>query len=342
MSDERNDATSMNVTHHAGLLPCTDKEALMRTMKAAMVAGTVTALIMALNAPAMGEPVGLVFEDAGEALATDLALTAKAMGWTLAEARAQHDVAERIGRVQEAVAARMPDAYVGGVLSRRPGGAPTLLLKGPADAFVRQVVATAGTPIILADRQPYSLRELQQRSTAVHRALAASGYRQIVTAPDITTARVTATVTARPDLPFSAAGVSATLPGQLRSALDLTVRNAPVSSRESAVFGGMALTRTGLGRLVCTSGWSVSPGGFVGVTTAAHCNVNEAVHNAARHRLDLFDENTDPFIDVEWSTSPVPAPDDFYSNATTVRDVAAVEPYANITVGETVCVYGRS
>lgn len=46
--------------------------------------------------------------------------------------------------------------------------------------------------------------------------------------------------------------------------------------------------------------------------------------------------------DVEWKTSTEAEPDDFYSDATTIRDTAAIEARANISVNESVCGYGRS
>ena len=46
--------------------------------------------------------------------------------------------------------------------------------------------------------------------------------------------------------------------------------------------------------------------------------------------------------DAEWYTTPEVEPPEFYATANEVREVRAVEPRAAISVGEWVCVYGRS
>jgi streptogrisin C len=102
----------------------------------------------------------------------------------------------------------------------------------------------------------------------------------------------------------------------------------------------------------CTSGWSVTDGVTTGVTTAGHCDgINEIVEpGVGVHPLIPWTQHRGPWGDVEWKTSlhmePPAAhmehPAAFYASDTEVRAVAAVEPRANITVGEAICVYGRS
>lgn len=301
-------------------------------------------LAMAVTAtPALAVPPAVVFQTPAEALATDLALLAKGKGWTVEQARAHWDAAERLGRVQQAVAARMPDAYVGGVLADTPGGTSTLLLKGEANAFVRDLVAGAGIPIAVADRQPYSFAELEERSSQVHKQLAAAGYRDIGTGVDITRARVVATVSARPGLPSSASTLSAALPAGLRADVDLTVITGPVGT-DLLAYGGMRTQDPE----ACTSGFSVvdNETGTTGVTTAGHCLVGEIVDPGPEpdlvQRFPAVGEHRGEFGDVEWHTSPATQRDDFFASATQVRDVVSVEPRADITVGEGVCGYGRS
>src|SRR5688572_2216957 len=55
----------------------------------------------------------------------DLALVAAANGWTLAQARAQHDTAERMRGLLREITDRLPGQRVGGALNERPGGVPT-------------------------------------------------------------------------------------------------------------------------------------------------------------------------------------------------------------------------
>jgi len=184
----------------------------------------------------------------------DVALVAKARGWTIEQARADRDVTDRLGRVQERVASLAPDAFVGGVLASTPGGTPTLLVKGKASDAIREAVAEAGITIRIADGQPYSLKELTDRSTLLRKELTGLGYRDFSTAVDVTKGRVVGAVTARTGLPSSFSTLSAALPAQLRTGVELTVVDKPVGALSSA-FGGMHVSDTGGG--FCTSGWSV-------------------------------------------------------------------------------------
>ncbi|WP_460915905.1 chymotrypsin family serine protease [Plantactinospora veratri] len=211
-----------------------------------------------------------------------------------------------------------------------------------APELVRTMVAASGVPIRIVDGQPYSAGELADRSRAVHGHLKALGYTSVTTAADITSGQVRATVTAEPGTGLRAATVGTALPEALRTGLDLDVVEGPANIRQTSLFGGMPTTRPGAG-LICTTGFSVSPGGFVGVTTAAHCNNSEAAHNGARHPLNLFDEHLGDFGDVEWSTtSGVPVTDDFVAGSTETRDVTGVRALADMMIGDQACVFGQS
>jgi hypothetical protein len=317
----------------------------MSTRARWLAAGSALALALATTlasfAPAASAaPADGVLQTPAEAMAMDLGLVAKAQGWTVAQARAQFDAARAMDRVQEAVAARMPDAYVGGALSARPGDAPSLLIKGGADAFVRETVAAAGIPIRIVDRQPYSYRELEQRSAKAHRSLLALGYREVITAVDIQSASVTASVGRRQGLPASASAMAGALPADLRSGVKVTVVDGSVGGYETAAFGGQRIQSN---TSICTSGFSVTNGVTTGITGAAHCTgMNTVIHGAVSHSLSFQAEHRGAQGDVEWYTTPVPEPDDFHADSVNIRDVISVEPVNNITVGESVCFYGRS
>lgn len=308
---------------------------MKRSTGVAVIAAVLTLLVM--PGTAAGEP------DAD----SDLAMVAAARGWTIEQARADREVADRMGRVQEAVAKRWPDAFIGGVLSATPGGTPTLLLKGKADKALLSIVADAGTPIRVQDGQPFSFTELEKRSMQVHDHLAALGYRDIGTAVDIRSAQVLATVSAQAGLPASAAALSARLPGELTTALDLTVTDEPVGT-DLRAMGGMAVQKDGV--FQCTSGWPVvhTSTGVRGVTTAGHCDVNELVDPRGSlpdvaQQFPFQAEHRGEWGDVEWHTSPDATPaNHFFEADNQIRPVNSVEARANITVGEAVCVYGRS
>ncbi|MEO3924228.1 hypothetical protein ABGB07_10260 [Micromonosporaceae bacterium B7E4] len=314
---------------------------------AAVVLGLVStsgqpAPVFAAPGGAEPDPVGTVRLDEAQALAADLATLAWERGWTVAQARARHELAERVRPLHRAMATRLPDTYVGGILPDVPGESPTFLVKGKAPESVRAMVAASGLPIRIVDGQPYSAQELADRSRAVHGHLKAMGYTSVTTAAHIRTGQVMATVTAKPGSALRATTVAEALPAALRTGLELDVVEGPANIRHTSLFGGLATTRPGAG-LLCTTGFSVSPGGFVGVTTAAHCNNSEAVHNGARHPLNLFDEHLADFGDVEWSTtSGVPVTDDFVGGSAEIRDVTGVRALADMMIGDQACVFGQS
>ena len=287
---------------------------------------------------------GVVRQSPDEALAHDLALVAEAKGWTLAEAAADHLAADRIGEVAEAVARERPDIYVGAALAEEPGGAPRLYVKGPADAYVLDLVAASDIEIVVADNQPFSFDELEARKLRVHRALEAAGFRYIATSVNVTGRGVVpAGVTVEPGLPRTVADIVPLLPAGLRGSVQLTVHDQP-NVHDEAAFGGMWVRDDGVNE--CTSGWSVRNlnTGALGVSTAGHCaGINQINHPGhGVHNLNFQSQHRGQWGDVEWHTSPQPEPDDFYADAATIRDVAAVEARGNITVGESVCQYGRS
>lgn len=280
---------------------------------------------------------------------TDLALVAVARGWTLEQAVAHRAISDQFGRIQEQLATKRPGLYAGATLSAVPDGAPTLYIRGTADAFVRELVNAAEFRIEVIEGQPFSWQELEERSIRLNRLLAALGFRDIVTSFDESTATVEAVVTRVPALPASAEQVLALLPAEFRRGVRLDVTDADVAIDEHA-YGGMWVRDFGVNE--CTSGWSVTDGVTTGVTTAGHCDgINEIVEpGVGVHDLIHRAEHRGQWGDVEWKTSLHMEPPDahiehpaaFYASETEVRAVAAVEPQANITVREAICVYGRS
>jgi hypothetical protein len=263
----------------------------------------------------------------------------------VAQAAADRRAADIVGAVAGQVAREQPDAFVGSAVSPVPGGAPSLYIKGPASAFVRQLVAAAGIPIEIVDRQPYSFSELEARQLAVHQALLAYGFRQVATGADVTRAgRIPAEVTREPAIDSTPAAVRAALPAALRSSVDLTVTDAPVTGLEFAFGGERVRSNTS----ECTSGWPVinTAGTVVGISTAGHCTgMNEIDMTCCGLTFTLTHqgEHRTAFGDVEWKTSnAIVLPGVFYASASEQRVATSVEPVANISVGESVCQYGRS
>jgi hypothetical protein len=163
-----------------------------------------------------------------EALAQDLALIAEEAGWTIEEAAEHRRIADIAGRIQGQIAAERPDIFIGGALSEEPGGPLTMYIKGPADEYIRSLVAGAEIEIIIVDNQLYSRAELDARQSRVSEALLAKGYANFAVGTDIRTARIEADVTRQAGLPDDPEKILAALPADLRDSVDVEVSDAPV------------------------------------------------------------------------------------------------------------------
>jgi hypothetical protein len=287
----------------------------------------------------------LANQSAQEALAEDVALVAEANDWTVAEANTHYEVSVAAGLLAEQMADERSTVYVGAALSTEPGGAPTVYVKGRADAKVRSLIEESGIEVILADRQPFSFAELEDRKLRVHHALEALGFPSVATSVNITGGgEIPASVSVGPNTPRAIADIVRALPPDLRSSVRLTVSERPVVSDEQA-FGGMWMRDNGLNQ--CTSGFSVlhANTNVLGVATAGHCPQIDQIDHPGHglHATVFRAQHRGVWGDAEWYSTSEPEPDDFYADAgNVIRDVAAVEPRANILVNEPVCQYGRS
>ena len=279
-----------------------------------------------------------------EALAEDLKLVAEAKGWTIAEAKADRKAADVIGAIAEKLAVSRPDIFVGAVLSPDPGGSPSLYIKGAADQLVYDVVGSSDVYINIIDHQPFSRKDLEDRKLSVHQILAERGYKNIVTSFDFQSGgRINATVGRQRGLPEQAMKIKSGMPQHIKDKLDIIVSDEDVAVDLSA-FGGMSVFVNDT--FACTSGWSVSDirTGVTGVTTAGHCTgINQIVHlGHGTHTMTHQREHRGQWGDIEWKTTTQTEPAIFYATQTSTRNVLSVEPRANITIGESICFYGRS
>jgi hypothetical protein len=274
-----------------------------------------------------------------DALNQDLQLIAESRGWTFEQAAAQHRAAEVVGRIGELLSETAPDSFIGTMLADVPGEAPTILLKGAVTPAVRSVVDSAPISITIADGHPFSLSELAKRKTKVGEALAVAGYRNFSTRAKLTERGVVrATVTIEPGLPGSADEIRSIIPEGVRDATTITFQEEPVG-RDDTSFGGMLV-----GGGACTAGWSVvNELGVTGVGTAGHCGAMSTITHppSTNHTLTFQFEHRGQYGDFEWHTTNVAEPAEFYAMDSVIRTVNTVEPYANMSIGEQVCLYSR-
>lgn len=314
-----------------------------------LVIGTALTVLSLAGAPAAAgespvEPVVLSPKDDPH---PDLELVAKSRGWTLDQAAAQQHAAEAVGAMATRIAKERPEIFVGSALAKAPGEAPTLYVKGPADAFVRDLVAASDIEIVLADKQPYSFEELEARKLTVHQSLEAAGFRNVATGANITGGGIIpATVALEPGLPVALGEILAAVPDDLRSSVVLTLSD-PSAFGDTGAFAGMWVTLNGGND--STSGWTVrkwNGSTYVwGVTTAGHAaNSGQAlVHSGhGTHTFVYQSEHRGDFGDVQWHTTNQVEEALFYASSSTVRNVLYLEARAGISVNEPVCQYGRA
>lgn len=285
-------------------------------------------------------------EASPQTIEDDLALVAEANAWSVEEANANYIAGDRIGEIAEQVASERPEMYIGAALADKPGDAPTLYIKGPADQFIRDLIAASGIEIVLADNQRFSFDELEARKLRVHHALEALGFRYVATSVNIAGGGVIPAGVALEDgLASRAEDIIAALPADLRSSVRLTLHEAP-NVVDLQAFGGMRVRDTAPGGGLCTSGFSVrnAATGVLGISTAGHCfSIDQVTHPGhGNHVITFRGEHRGQWGDIEWHSSAELEPDDFYSDPAIIRDVAAIEPRANIVLNEAICFFGRT
>ncbi|MEL7451701.1 MAG: hypothetical protein AAFN78_21015 [Pseudomonadota bacterium] len=271
----------------------------------------------------------------------DLQLVAKAKGWTVEQARADREAAEAVGAVAVKLAQQRPDLFVGSELAVEPGGTPRLYVKGKADRSVFDIVAESRANVEIVDNQPYSYDELEKRKLEVHTAIASMGYEDLMTAFDFREGgKINVEVTRRAGLPEASRQVRDALPEALRADVEISMLDAPVGE-DFAVRGGMAVYDDGVRE--CTSGWSVRTfWGTTGMTTAGHCTGINEIGSPGGTSMSHQAEHRGSWGDIEWKTTPTSEVAEFYATSSSIRDTKSVESWAALSVGESICFYGRS
>jgi hypothetical protein len=284
------------------------------------------------------------YQSPEESLKDELSNTAKTHGWSFEEAEAQYRVTEAIGEIAAKIAPERLDVFVGTALSEKPGGAPTLYLKGEADAFVHEVIKESGLDVNIADKQPYSFLELQERNTRLNGALTEAGFRNLSSGFDITAeGTITVEVGATRGLPSDPEEILKKLPEEFQKGVQLTVSDKLGNTAEHG-YGGLGAYVGGT--FNCTTGWTVvSPSGTTGVSTAGHCTgINQAWQPGHGFiSLSFQQQHRGYWGDMEWHTTPGHVDEaEFYAHPNTRRDTLSVEPWWGFTVGESICMFGRS
>jgi len=168
----------------------------------------------------------------GEALDSDLRAIAKANGWTLDQARANHRSELALDAVIQQLVEAMPGVLVGSALSKDPEGPPTIYIKGPANADIEAIVAAAGVPMLIVDNEPFNADELDARAIRAQAALLTLGigFASTHSAPG-TGGRIESTIARTSGFtPDELAAIITALPEDLRPSVTLTVVDPPIDA----------------------------------------------------------------------------------------------------------------
>jgi hypothetical protein len=139
-------------------------------------------------------------------------------------------ISEALDPIQQRIYTERPDIFIGAALSDEPGGPPTIYIKGPADEWVRNLVATAGIEIVIVDNQPFSEHELNEREMRVADALQVMGFANFAVGSLLEDGgRMYAEITRQGGLPDDPGEILERLPTDLRDWVEVTL------SREDVV-----------------------------------------------------------------------------------------------------------
>lgn len=205
------------------------------------------------------------------------------------------------------------------------------------------MIAASGQDVIVAEHQPFSYLELEDRHLRLNRELIGLGYADLSSGFDIADGTITADLAAQPGLPTDPEEILQLLSEEFRQGVALTVADALGNTAQHG-YGGMPAYDGGT--YECTTGWTVADAnGVTGVTTAGHCTgIDQAWLPADGYfNLDPQAQHRGLFGDVEWHTTPSHIDvAEFYASPGVRRDALSVEPWSGFTVGETICVFGRA
>ncbi|MCI0583907.1 MAG: S1 family peptidase [Chloroflexi bacterium] len=340
----------------------------MSTLLIGAALGTIQAgaidVVSADDGETLDDRGGGVRQVGSEAFDADISLLAKETGLSLAVVEASVRFQDQFADYAEQVLERYPGEISGIWTEALPSARGHIRFTASTPTDFASVIAPGGLDIVVAEGGAMSLEEQHERASVVFDALVGKGHRNVVTfySPDENVIRVELQLPAGSSQPTAAelantvqAFQDSGMPGQLSSPAWLKGRAAEFRASDLAVVvltgsrplvetahtrGGTWLRDDGVRE--CTGGWSVTGAGGSGIMTAGHCDgLNQFEEpGVAPYGMTFKGQSWLFGGDVEWHTTTHAEIDDFYSDATTIRDVADVRA-TNTMVGNTVCMYGR-
>lgn len=301
---------------------------------------------------------GVEFLNEADSLAADIAILAKESGYSIARVEQAIAAQTAFGELADKLVASYPDSISRIWMEPLPGVQGHIEFVGEIPSEVMRELEVQGQNdlVILTGQGSISMAEHAQRSEAAAEALLDLGYDNSLTFFD----PMGNVIQVEIQLPKEAKQPTAL---EIVAAVQNRVSLAGLSGRAAAINADdlnlvvlegteriITLTHTRGGNWLrddgvreCTSGWSVSGPNGDGIITAGHCNgLNQfeepgVTPYAMSYKSGVFGSSGD----VEYHTTTHIEYDDFYSDATTIRDVSGIKTTGTM-VGGAVCMYGRS
>jgi streptogrisin C len=188
-----------------------------------------------------------------ESDAQDLQLVAAARGWSLEQAAAHRESGKAAGLIAETLSETRPDIFIGGYMPDDPFAPPVLLIKGPADTSVRELVEEAPIVIELSDGHRFSRQELDEMTHELVTVLDDLGYPNFsAVAPQDQDGRLESIITREHGLPDTPASLRELLPEGLRDRVSTEFQDDDVYVQNSSASGNMFFG----GGLACRTAFS--------------------------------------------------------------------------------------
>ena len=282
---------------------------------------------------------------------TDLLAIAQSEGVSLEEAVDRFAWQDKFAIAATAVEEAYPEAFSGAEITSETPAVATIRFAGAVPAGVGDVLAElpSSVRVELVPGEAMTAAEIDGAVIEAHRAVSATG-KVRNSASWYDSAAGVVRVAAQPREAGHRSRAALTVEARLiRESLPLSagpvdlVLDPGAGGADEARNGGGRLENSGSSGLACTAGFNViNSAGTTGVATAGHCGnslSHENTNGAAEYALTYRSQHLGQWGDFQWHTSTDTEPDDFYYNASSIRDVSA---RANPVDSQTICRFGHN
>lgn len=266
----------------------------------------------------------------------EVAFVASMRGWTHDEATLKIGWQPRFAELLEELRAAYPDDYAGA--AALPDGhefQAFIAFKGDMPESIARDHRLRGIRVDLREHQGQSEQQFERHAREVHRALRNTGFRKLVTAPDIESGIIEVQL-APHEKHLNHSDTMRMLPDEARAA-DVRIQLVDDLPIEYELVHGGATTSS------CTAAFAVMGAAGIGMATAGHCGNAQSFQNHAGTWISSMfqSEYEGSWGDFQWHTLSGDTPSHFFfsNSSMTPREAWAV---GSAFDGQTLCHFGRT